>query len=198
MVWSWKVLSHAGSSGEVRCSELWQVRWWKNLRESHLHEPIVKWAQLASISFDDVLNICRTNRRETFSGKFKLMMGENRGIFNVRYDRFPGVLLPTFITGLVNYNSTLTVLHSDYKNFAIMWTCRNLNQYGHIESSWLMTRDQKPSEEILQTAYGFLDLFGLKNFFIKSDQANCDPWKKLIAMGKHLLLIFYCQLTNNS
>lgn len=103
------------------------------------------------------------------------MLGENRGIFNVRYERFPESLLPAFINGFVNYNTTLTVLHSDYENFAIMWTCRNINQYGHVESSWLMTRDQDPSEEILQTAYGYLDKFGLRNLFIKADQKNCDP-----------------------
>lgn len=115
----------------------------------------------------------RTNRRETLSGKFKLANGDNRGVFNVRYERFPPSLLPDFLSFL-NFNTTLTVLHTDYDNFAIMWSCRNLNQYGHAESSWLLTRDQEPTEEVLQSSYGYLDKFGLRNFFIKSDQKNCD------------------------
>jgi Lipocalin / cytosolic fatty-acid binding protein family len=102
-----------------------------------------------------------------------LANGDNRGLFNVRYERIPEFLLPDFLRFL-NYNTTMTVLDTDYDNFAVMWTCRNLNQYTHAESSWLMTRDQQPTEEVLQTAYGVLDRFGLRNFFVKSDQTRCD------------------------
>lgn len=38
-----------------------------------------------------------------------------------------------------------------------------------------MTREQEPNEDVLQTAYGQLDKLGLRNYFIKSDQKNCDP-----------------------
>lgn len=103
------------------------------------------------------------------------MTDQNKGIFNVRYERFPASLLPDFL-GFVNFNTTLNVLHTDYKNFAIMWSCQNFNNYAHSERSWLMTREQEPSEEILQAAYGILDNLGLRNYFIKTDQKNCDPW----------------------
>lgn len=102
------------------------------------------------------------------------MTDQNKGIFNVRYERFPASLLPDFL-GFVNFNTTLNVLHTDYKNFAIMWSCQNFNNYAHSERSWLMTREQEPSEEILQAAYGILDNLGLRNYFIKTDQKNCDP-----------------------
>lgn len=92
----------------------------------------------------------------------------------MRYERFPAALIPDFLD-YVNYNTTLTVLHADYDNFAIIWSCRNVNSYAHIESSWLLTRDQEPTEEVLQSAYGYLDKFGLRKYFIKSDQKNCDP-----------------------
>lgn len=118
----------------------------------------------------------RTRRRETISGKFKLTTGENRGIFNVRYDLLPSYLnfdiLPDFIQ---NYNSTVTVLHTDYDNYAILWSCNNIRQYGHVENAWLLTRDQFPTEDVMQGAYGYLDKLGLRNFFIKSSQENCDP-----------------------
>lgn len=118
----------------------------------------------------------RTRRRENLSGKFKLTTGENRGVFNVKYDLLPSFLnfevLPDFIQ---SYNTTVTILHTDYDNFAILWSCTNIRQYGHVENAWLLTRDQVPTEEVLQSSYGFLDKFGLRNFFIKSNQENCDP-----------------------
>lgn len=110
------------------------------------------------------------------SGKFKLTSGESRGVFNVRYDLLPSFLnfdaLPDFIQ---SYNNTITVLHTDYDNFAILWSCRRLTQYGSAENAWLLTRDQFPTEEVIQSAYGFLDKFGLRNLFIKSSQENCEP-----------------------
>lgn len=116
-----------------------------------------------------------TNRRETLSGKFKLINGENRGEFNIRYERLPAYLTPDFLS-FINYNTTLSVLHTDYDNYAIIWSCRNILSYGHAESSWLLTREQEPSEEVLQSAYGYLDKFGLRNYFVKSNQEKCDPW----------------------
>lgn len=94
----------------------------------------------------------------------------------VRYQTIPPFLLPEFLSFL-NFNTTVKILHTDYDNFAILFSCRNLNQYSHVENSWLLTREQEPTEEMYQTAYGYLDKFGLRNFFIKSDQTKCDPWE---------------------
>lgn len=113
----------------------------------------------------------RTNRRETIGGKFRLT-AENIGEFNTRYENVPDWILPKQLS-FINYNATVRVLHTDYDNFAILFSCRNLNQYSHLENSWLLTREQQPSEEVLQSAYGFLDKFGLRNYFVKSDQSKC-------------------------
>jgi len=150
----------------MRVGDVRTVRRWKDFRQQSLHESLVSNEHVEVIVCSAFVLFSRTNRREALSGKFKLTTGENRGVFNIRYERFPDFL---------SFNTTLTVLHTDYDNFAILWTCRNLNQYGHAESSWLLTRDQVPTEEVLQSSYGFLDKFGLRNFFIKSDQTNCDP-----------------------
>lgn len=118
----------------------------------------------------------RTNRRETLSGKFKLINGENNGEFRVLYQTIPKAiefLVPDFLSFL-NFNTTVRVLHTDYDNFAILFSCRNLNRYAHIESSWLLSRTQNPTEEEWQMAYGYLDKFGLRNFFVKSDQSKCE------------------------
>ena len=101
--------------------------------------------------------------RETLSGKFKLVGKEGEALFNIRYNRFP---FPKF-------NQTLSVLHTDYNSYSIIWTCRNLGTYGHAMSSWLMTRDISPNESVIQSAYGVLDKYELSDFFIKTDQTNC-------------------------
>lgn len=122
----------------------------------------------------------RTNRREVFtSGKFKLNY-EDRGEFNVRYETIPNwilqlPLLPTKQLSFANFNTNVKVLHTDYDNYAILFSCNNLNSYSHYEGSWLLTREQQPSEEVLQSAYGYLDKFGLRRYFVKSDQTKCDP-----------------------
>jgi Lipocalin / cytosolic fatty-acid binding protein family len=67
----------------------------------------------------------------------------------------------------------MTILHTDYDNFALLWACRTVNQYAHIENAWLLTREQEPSEDVLQSAYGFLDKFGMRNSFLKGAQQNC-------------------------
>lgn len=108
----------------------------------------------------------RTNRRETLSGKFKLTNGDNRGSFNIRYERFPESLLPDFLK-FINFNTTLSVLHTDYNNFAIIWTCRNLGQYGHAESSWLMTRGTNSKDSLTKTD-STKKLFQIKNHQKKS------------------------------
>ncbi|CRL00825.1 CLUMA_CG014076, isoform A [Clunio marinus] len=160
-------------------------KWYEVERFYLMRDIIAKCVAVTFERFDDgkiYVNNVYTNRllvenilyKETIAGKFKLTSGENRGIFNIRYERFPAALLPDFLS-FVNFNTTMTVLHTDYKNFAILWSCRNINQFAHIERSWLMTREQSPSELVIQSAYGFLDKFGLRNYFIKSDQSNCDP-----------------------
>lgn len=108
------------------------------------------------------------------TGKFKLIEGETVGVFTVRYDLLPSYLnfeaLPDIIQ---RFNATVNVLNTDYTSFAILWTCRDFTQYGHTENSWLLTRDQNPSEEVLQTAYGHLDKLGLRNYYTKSRQEGC-------------------------
>lgn len=73
----------------------------------------------------------------------------------VRYELLPSYLnfnaLPDFIQ---SFNATLTIVNTDYDNFAILYSCRNINQYAHLENGWLLTRDQEPTEEIMQSAYG--------------------------------------------
>lgn len=179
MVWSGAILYNERSRRHLHFCVVRPLWWWKNICQQHVHKSIVSenhyWEVIIKQFFD------RTRRRENFNGKFKLTTGENRGVFNVRYDLLPTFLnfevLPDFIQ---SYNTTVTILHTDYDNFAILWSCTNIRQYGHVENAWLLTRDQFPTEDVLQSSYGFLDKFGLRNFFIKSNQENCDPWKQFL------------------
>lgn len=121
--------------------------------------------------------ISRTNRVESMSGKFRLTQGENLGIFRVRYDLLPTYLQFEALPSLIRtFNATITIVHTDYDNFAILWTCRTLNSYGHTENSWLLTREPNATEEVMQAAYGYLDKFGMRNYFVKNRQDGCDLW----------------------
>lgn len=116
----------------------------------------------------------RTQRRETITGKFKLTEGENVGTFTVRYDLLPSYLNFEVIPDIIQrFNATINILNTDYTNYAVLWSCRDVGRVGHIENSWLLTREQHPTEELLQTIYGHLDKLGLRNYFTKSQQEGC-------------------------
>ena len=126
------------------------------------------------MALDIPILFSRTQRRETLTGKFKLTEGENVGTFTVRYDLLPSYLNFEVLPDIIQrFNATIKILNTDYDSFAVLWSCRDLGRYGHVENSWLLTREQHPSEEILQTAYGHLDRLGLRNYFTKSQQEGC-------------------------
>lgn len=53
--------------------------------------------------------------------------GEGR--YNIKYDNFP-----------ISYDTSLVVLDSDYKNYAVIWSCSNIGPFGHTESAWVSQR----------------------------------------------------------
>jgi hypothetical protein len=66
------------------------------------------------------------------------------------------------------------VLDTDYKNYAVVWSCSNITPFGHTESAWLLSRAVVPSGSVLQAAYGVLDKYKInRSFFVKTDQADC-------------------------
>lgn len=102
--------------------------------------------------------------KRIISGKLTLTGKGGEGRFNVKYETFP-----------LAYDAALVVLDTDYKNYAVIWSCSNVGPFGHTESSWLMARDRIPRGEVLQAAYGVLDKYKMnRSFFVKTEQTNCE------------------------
>lgn len=119
--------------------------------------------------------------KRIISGKMTLTGKGGEGRFSVKYDTFP-----------LGYDAALVVLDTDYKNYAVIWSCSNIGPIGHTESAWvsrtwikraalismqsqLMARERIPRGEVLQAAYGVLDKYKMnRSFFIKTEQTSCE------------------------
>ncbi|XP_063994461.1 apolipoprotein D-like [Diachasmimorpha longicaudata] len=108
-----------------------------------------------------------TNR---FTGIKRVLEGEikpaaskaEEGKLHVRYTTVP--LTP---------ETSYAILETDYKNYAVLWSCSGIGPV-HAQNAWLMTRQRRPSGDILQQAYGVLDKYKIsKTFFVKTDQNDC-------------------------
>lgn len=69
----------------------------------------------------------------------------------------------------------MNVLDTDYKTYAVLWSCSQLGPIGHTDTFWVMTRRRLESGPGMQRAYGVLDKFKVsRTFFIKTDQTACE------------------------
>ncbi|KAF6214078.1 hypothetical protein GE061_011809 [Apolygus lucorum] len=66
-----------------------------------------------------------------------------------------------------------TILDTDYKDFAVAWSCNSL-RFANIRNAWILTRERHPSVGVMENAYSVLDLNGISRaFFYRTDQNNC-------------------------
>ncbi|KAF7269548.1 hypothetical protein GWI33_017439 [Rhynchophorus ferrugineus] len=102
-----------------------------------------------------------TGVKRTISGNVDVPTHVSEGKMVVKYDTTPST------------TSTLTILDTDYDNFAVIWSCSGLGPIN-TQSAWLMTRERIPDATTLQKAYGVLDQFKInRTFFVKTDQEGC-------------------------
>lgn len=64
--------------------------------------------------------------KRIISGKLTLTGKAGEGRFNIKYETFP-----------ISYDASLVVLDTDYKNYAVIWSCSNIGPFGHTESAWV-------------------------------------------------------------
>ncbi|XP_067624207.1 apolipoprotein D-like isoform X1 [Eurosta solidaginis] len=66
------------------------------------------------------------------------------------------------------------VLATDYKNYAVVWSCMDLIG-SHAEALWILVRSAKPSEDVITKAKNAILAQGisLKGFKV-TDQSNCN------------------------
>lgn len=68
----------------------------------------------------------RNNVKRIISGKLTMTGKGSEGRYNVKYDNFP-----------IAYDTSLVVLDSDYKNYAVIWSCSNIGPFARTESAWV-------------------------------------------------------------
>ncbi|XP_015186402.1 PREDICTED: uncharacterized protein LOC107071706 [Polistes dominula] len=94
------------------------------------------------------------------------------------YARFQGLpneskLIVTFPSVPFAGDAPYWVLGTDYKNYAVVWSCRN---YGIFNAKivWILARERSPSVAIMKDAYQVLDRNKISRaYFIRTDQRNC-------------------------
>ena len=77
-------------------------------------------------------NYSSNNVQRIISGRFTLTGKGGEGRYTVKYESFP-----------LAYDTSLVVLDTDYKNYAVIWSCSNIGPFGHTETSWVMTKRVK-------------------------------------------------------
>ncbi|KAJ1527797.1 hypothetical protein ONE63_007748 [Megalurothrips usitatus] len=107
-----------------------------------------------------------TNR---LTGIKRVVEGEIRNVvkgaeskLNVKYSTLP-----------VPFETTYSVLDTDYDSYAVVWSCSSIGPL-RTQNAWVMTRERLAPGTVLQMAYGVLDKYKIsRTFFVKTDQADC-------------------------
>ncbi|XP_063222830.1 apolipoprotein D-like isoform X2 [Bacillus rossius redtenbacheri] len=106
-----------------------------------------------------------TNVKRVLEGEVKYATRAGEAKLTVTY---PNVL------NLIPYETTYSVLGTDYDSYAVVWSCFNAG-IANMQNVWIMTRERVPAANVLQSAYGVLDRLKIAhNYFVKTIQDDCD------------------------
>ncbi|XP_050518367.1 apolipoprotein D [Diabrotica virgifera virgifera] len=73
----------------------------------------------------------------------------------------------------VTVTSPYWVLSTDYKNYAVVYSCQTVVGFS-AHTAWILTRDQHPSEDFINKARQVLKDNKINtSFLFKTDQKNC-------------------------
>ncbi|GBP13264.1 Apolipoprotein D [Eumeta japonica] len=104
-----------------------------------------------------------TGLKRLMVGTMQLVGPEGEGRVIVKYSSVP---LP--------YDTELSILGTDYSNYAVMWSCSGIGPV-HTQNAWVLTRERLAPPSVMQSAYGVLDKFKLsRTFFLKTNQEDCN------------------------
>ncbi|XP_067205228.1 apolipoprotein D isoform X2 [Linepithema humile] len=78
---------------------------------------------------------------------------------------FPSLPLP--------FDAPYWILDSDYKTYAVVWSCTNLGVFN-VRNVWILTREPRPPVAVLEKSYQVIDKNNISRaYFIRTDQKNC-------------------------
>ncbi|KAK9873416.1 hypothetical protein WA026_022478 [Henosepilachna vigintioctopunctata] len=75
-------------------------------------------------------------------------------------------------TGGVPFGAPYWVLETDYKNYSVVFSCTQVSLIN-AKFAWILTRERKPSEEVLAKAHAVFDKYHLSKDLLKTNQENC-------------------------
>ncbi|XP_076663722.1 uncharacterized protein LOC143366491 [Andrena cerasifolii] len=82
-------------------------------------------------------------------------------------------LIVTFPSLPLPIDAPYWILDTDYKSFAVVWSCSNFGVFS-IRNAWILTREPKPPVSVLEKAYQIIDKSNISRaYFIRTDQKNC-------------------------
>ncbi|XP_075152890.1 apolipoprotein D-like [Haematobia irritans] len=85
----------------------------------------------------------------------------------------PGQLAVAFRNQVVNDPNYL-ILGTDYDNWVVVYSCRNVSSFAHTKIVWILTRSRQPSEEAINSAKQVLkDNHLTEQFLMTSKQTDC-------------------------
>ncbi|XP_063825525.1 apolipoprotein D-like isoform X2 [Ostrinia nubilalis] len=66
------------------------------------------------------------------------------------------------------------IVGTDYTGYAVVNSCISFGLFN-LSYAWILTRDQTPSDSVMQAAYDVVDKNGIaRKYFLKTDQTDCD------------------------
>ncbi|TMW49607.1 hypothetical protein DOY81_005311 [Sarcophaga bullata] len=66
------------------------------------------------------------------------------------------------------------VLGTDYDNWSVVYSCKNVTSYGHAKLLWILTRQRQPSDDTIEAAKQVIKDNKLsETFLMKSTQTDC-------------------------
>lgn len=74
----------------------------------------------------------------------------------------------------VTVDSPYWIIATDYIDYAVIFSCRQLTSFMMAEMIWILARSPQPSHATVHHAYRVLDRYRLsKTYLMHTDQTNC-------------------------
>nr|XP_016930193.1 apolipoprotein D-like [Drosophila suzukii] len=86
----------------------------------------------------------------------------------------PGQLAVAFYEGQSLEKANYLVLGTDYKSYAVVYSCTSVTSFANIKFVWILTREREPSSEIIDVAKQILvDNKVSQEYLSTTVQQNC-------------------------
>ncbi|XP_049773135.1 apolipoprotein D-like [Schistocerca cancellata] len=74
----------------------------------------------------------------------------------------------------INASGAVTILGSDYDNYAVAWSCKKILGIFHYKYSWLLSREKSPSKEVINKMKAVLKSNNLSTLFYIKTLQSCN------------------------